>query len=108
MARDSGNDESIVTLVLGRPAAPQAPAQAPPPAVPTSATVTGGDTPVFNIAHDDTKDAATGVQGLKVATLPNGTKVGLDGACKSGWCRVTSSLIPNGFGFAEQNLLTLG
>lgn len=113
MFRDSGADESVVSVVLGRPAAapsPAAPAAPAPPAPPalTTATVIGGDTPVFNIAHDDVKDPTNGVQGLKIATLPNGQKISVEGPCKSGWCRVHSSLIPNDLGFVEQNYLLLG
>lgn len=86
------------------PAAPaqQAPAQA------NTATVTGGDTDVFNIAHNDVPDPTNGVVGLKIGTLPNGTQVGLDGPCKSGWCRVNSNQIPQGFGFVEQGHLQIG
>jgi hypothetical protein len=88
------------------PAQPQAgPTYAPQ--VPQTAHVTGGDMPVFNIAHDDVKDPANGVQGLKVATLPNATIVSFDGPCKSGWCRIKSPLIPNGVGFAEEKSLLL-
>jgi hypothetical protein len=77
------------------------------PQAPQTAHVVGGDMPVFNIAHDDVKDPTNGVQGLKIATLPNGTDVGFDGVCKSGWCHIKSPLIPTGEGFAEENSLLL-
>jgi hypothetical protein len=109
MFRNEGTDESIVTVVLGRPAAPPAPAPGPTyaPQAPQTAHVVGGDLPVFNIAHDDTKDPATGVQGMKIATLPNATVITFDGVCKSGWCRIKSPLIPTGFGFGEERFLEL-
>jgi hypothetical protein len=110
MFRDTGNDESVVTVVLGRPAAPPPPPASGPtyaPQAPQTAHVVGGDLAVFNIAHDDTKDPATGVQGLKIATLPNGTDVTFDGVCKTGWCRIKSPLIAGGFGFAEEKFLML-
>jgi hypothetical protein len=69
--------------------------------------VVGGDMPVFNIAHDDVKDPTNGVQSLKFATLPEATVVTFDGPCKSGWCRIKSPLIPDGFGFAEETFLML-
>jgi hypothetical protein len=110
MFRDAGADQSVVTVVLGRPAAAPPPAATGPtyaPQAPQTAHVVGGDMPVFNIAHDDVKDPTNGVQGLKIATLPNGTDVGFDGVCKSGWCHIKSPLIPTGEGFAEENLLLL-
>jgi hypothetical protein len=82
--------------------AQQAPAQG------KTAIVTGGDADVFNIAHNDVPDPTNGVAGMKIATLPNGTQVDLDGACKAGWCRVNSSQIPQGFGFVEQGHLAFG
>jgi hypothetical protein len=81
--------------------------QAPPPAAASSATVVGGDADVFNIAHNDVPDPVNGVQGAKIATLPDGTQVGLEGACKAGWCRVNSPLVPQGFGFVEQGHLQI-
>lgn len=82
--------------------APQGPAQG------ETAIVAGGGADVFNIAHNDVPDPTNGVAGLKIATLPGGTQVGLDGACKSGWCRVNSNQIPQGFGFVEQSQLQFG
>jgi hypothetical protein len=83
-------------------------AQAPPPAAATSATVIGGDADVFNIAHNDVPDPVNGIQGAKLATLPDGTQVGLEGPCKAGWCRVNEASIPQGFGFVEQGHLQIG
>jgi hypothetical protein len=80
----------------------QAPAQA------NTAIVSGGDADVFNIAHNDVPDPTNGIAGAKIATLPNGTQVNLDGACKAGWCRVNSPQIPQGFGFVEQGHLAFG
>jgi hypothetical protein len=111
MFRDAGADQSVVTVVLGRPAAPPPPPAAGPtyaPQAPQTAHVVGGDLPVYNIAHDDTKDPTTGVQGLKIATLPNGTDVGFVGEpCKSGWCHIKSPLIPSGAGFAQEQFVQL-
>jgi hypothetical protein len=105
------SDLDYVSVVLGKPApAPAPPANTGPtyaPQAPQTATVTGGDLPVYNIAHDDVKDPATGVQGLRIATLPNGTVVTFDGVCQSGWCRIKSPLIPSGFGFAQEQFLML-
>ncbi len=110
-------DLDYVSVELGKPApaAPKPPAAAPPaasgptylPQGPQTGTVTGGDLPVYNIAHDDVKDPTNGVQGLRIATLPNGTVVTFDGVCKSGWCRIDSPLIPGGFGFAQEQFLLL-
>lgn len=108
MFRDEGADQSIVTLVLGRPAAPPAP---PPPAQPPPAkglaTVIGGDADVYNIAHNDVPDPTSGVRGQKIGTLKNGSQVSLAGPCQSGWCRVNSSVIQGGYGFVEQGHLQL-
>ena len=70
-----------------------------------SATVSGGPADVFNIAHNDVPDPATGIQGAKIATLPDGASVLLEGECKDGWCRVNEASIPQGFGFVEQGRL---
>lgn len=98
---DSGDWDSLTAFTC----VPAPTPQAPPPAASKSATVVGGDADVFNIAHNDVPDPANGVVGLKIATLPNGTQVDLDGACKAGWCRVNSPLVPQGFGFVEQGHL---
>jgi hypothetical protein len=108
MFRDAGADQSIVTVVLGRPAAPPPPAPpAQAPAQPQggrqAATVVGGDADVWDIAHNDVPDPATGVRGAKIATLPNGSTVVLDRPCANGWCHVISYLIPNDDGFMEQS-----
>jgi hypothetical protein len=96
---DSGSWDSLTEFkCLPAPAAP-------PPAAPKSATVIGGDADVFNIAHNDVPDPANGIVGAKIATLPNGSQVALDGPCKTGWCRVNSPQIPQGFGFVEQGHL---
>lgn len=102
---DSGDWDSLTAFTCVPAATPQAP---PPPAAATSATVVGGDADVFNIAHNDVPDPTNGIVGMKIATLPNGTQVGLDGACKTGWCRVNSPLVPQGFGFVEQVHLQIG
>ena len=70
------------------------------------ATVAGGPADVFNIAHNDVPDPVNGIQGAKIATLPDGTPVSLEGQCKDGWCRVNEASIPQGFGFVEQGHLT--
>ena len=70
------------------------------------ATVAGGPADIFNIAHNDVPDPVNGIQGAKIATLPDGTQVGLEGQCKDGWCRVNEASIPQGFGFVEQGRLT--
>jgi hypothetical protein len=91
--------------------AQQAADPAPSPSTQSlNAVVIGGGATVFNIAHDDTPDPATGVQGAKLVTLPNGLPVTLDATwrCQKGWCRVNSSMIPDGFGFTEQSNLQIG
>jgi hypothetical protein len=65
-------------------------------------TVIGGDADVFNIAHNDVPDPATGVRGLKIGTLKNGSQVYSGVPCKNGWCQVNSSVIQGGNGFVEQ------
>jgi uncharacterized protein YkwD len=109
MVRDEVIEASYVAVVLGQPKAPAAePAKPAAPAQANTAIVTGGDADVFNIAHNDVPDPANGITGMKIATLPNGTQVDLDGACKAGWCRVNSQQIPQGFGFVEQGHLAFG
>lgn len=97
------------TQLICIPGAPveDRPIPAPAPAAAT-ATVSGGDADVFNIAHNDVPDPVNGITGAKIGTLPNGTQVTLDGPCKSGWCRVNSPQIPQGFGFVEQGHLQIG
>ncbi len=73
-----------------------------------SATVAGGPADVFNIAHTDVPDPVNGIQGAKIATLPEGAVVLLEGDCKDGWCRVNEASIPQGFGFVEQGHLAFG
>jgi hypothetical protein len=85
-----------------------APAGEPVAAAQQSATVAGGPADVFNIAHNDVPDPVNGVQGAKIATLPDGAPVGLEGQCKDGWCRVNEASIPQGFGFVEQGHLAFG
>jgi hypothetical protein len=96
------------TQLVCIPGAPVEDRPIPAPAAPKSATVTGGDADVFNIAHNDVPDPVNGITGAKIATLPNGTQVGLEGQCKDGWCRVNSSQIPQGYGFVEQGHLQIG
>jgi hypothetical protein len=62
-----------------------------------------GTVDVWDIAHDDTPDPATGVRGAKVGTLTDGQGMVLDQPCSNGWCRVNSGFIPRGYGFVEQN-----
>jgi hypothetical protein len=57
---------------------------------------------MFNIAHNDVPDPATGVRGLKIGTLKNGSQVYSGVPCKNGWCQVNSSVIQGGNGFVEQ------
>lgn len=106
MFRDAGANQSVVTVVLGRPAPPpaQAPAQAPgqPPPFQGMVTVIGGDADVYNIAHDDIPDPANGVRGVKIGTLTDGSQVYSGVPCKNGWCQVNSSVIQGGHGFVEQ------
>jgi hypothetical protein len=96
------------TQLVCIPGAPVEDRPIPAPAQAKTATVTGGDADIFNIAHNDVPDPTNGVVGLKIATLPTGTQVDLDGACKTGWCRVNSPQIPQGFGFVEQAHLAFG
>jgi hypothetical protein len=98
---DSGSWDSLTEFKCAASAAP-------PPAATKSATVIGGDADVFNIAHNDVPDPANGVVGAKIATLPDGTQVDLDGLCKAGWCRVNSPQVPQGFGFIEQGHWQIG
>jgi hypothetical protein len=109
MFRDAGANQSVVALVLGRPAQAPAPAAAPaqPPSFQQSGTVIGGDADVFNIAHNDVPDPANGVVGLKIGTLPNGSQVYLGSPCNNGWCRVNSNQIQSGYGFVEQGHLQI-
>ena len=65
-------------------------------------TVIGGDADVFDIAHNDVPDPATGVRGLIIGTLKNGSQVYSGVPCKNGWCQVNSSVIQGGNGFVEQ------
>jgi len=88
--------------------ADKSPEPTPPPASSNSATVLAGGADVFNIAHNDVPDPATGIVGAKIATLAEGTQVALDGPCKTGWCRVTSPEIPQGYGFVEEGRLQIG
>lgn len=62
----------------------------------------GGDADVFNIAHNDVPDPATGVRGLIIGTLKNGSQVCSGVPCKNGWCQVNSSVTQGGNGFVEQ------
>jgi hypothetical protein len=101
MFRDAGADQSIVTVVLGKPA-PPVPAAKPAP-FQEFGTVIGGDLDVWDIAHNDVPDPATGVQGAKVGTLANGSQVYIGRPCQNGWCQVNTNQIPRGFGFVEQS-----
>jgi cysteine-rich secretory family protein len=106
MFRDAGADQSIVTVVLGRPAPPPAPpvqAPAPPKDTRQAATVVGGDADVWDIAHNDVPDPATGVRGAKIGTVKNGSTIVLDRPCTNGWCHVISYQIPGDDGFVEQS-----
>jgi hypothetical protein len=52
--------------------------------------VIGGDADVFNIAHNDVPDPATGVRGLKIGTLKNGSQV-------AARCATQERLVPSEF-----------
>ena len=96
-----------------RPPPAPAPPQGPPAAQgqrPTSqevGTVIGGDLAVWDIAHNDVPDPATGVRGATIGTLTNGSQVALDRPCHDGFCHVTSNQIPRGDGFVEQDRLQI-
>jgi hypothetical protein len=103
--RDGGAEIDYVSLALGEGKPPPAPAPGPYQQQPT---VTGGDAPVYNIAHDDVPDPGTGVVGRKIGTLKSGTQVYVGVPCTNGWCQVNGSEIPGGFGFVEQARLKFG
>jgi hypothetical protein len=71
------------------------------------ATVVGGPVDIYNIAHNETPDPATGVQGAKVGTLGDGRQVELaaGGPCaRETWCKIVMPDDPAHFGFVEGHL----
>jgi hypothetical protein len=104
--RDGGAEIDYVSIALGEakppPAAPPIAAQPQRPRFQEVGTVIGGDLDVWDIAHNDVPDPATGVRGAKIGTLTNGSQVALDRPCQDGWCHVNSNQIPQGDGFVEQ------
>ncbi|HEY9304264.1 MAG TPA: hypothetical protein VIO95_08245 [Mycobacterium sp.] len=96
----------FVSVVLG-PGGPPAPAAKPAPAAaePKTATVVGGDAEIYNIAHNDVPDPATGVKGMKIGTLQAGQQVTLAAPCTpNAWCKIDVPDAPGTVGFVLGHL----
>lgn len=97
-----------VAIVLGIPAPAQPPPAAqpaPPAAEPKTATVVGGDAEIYNIAHNEVPDPATGVKGMKIGTLQVGQQVTLAARCTpNAWCKIVMPDDPGNFGFVLGHL----
>jgi hypothetical protein len=80
---------------------------APPATQQKVATVVGGPVDIYNIAHDENPEPATGIQGAKIGTLQDGQQIPLaeGGPCQQGsWCKIVMSANPERFGFVNGHL----